>query len=143
VGIIGVEEALARATNQSIDLVLVSNTDILPVCKLMDYSKYLYEQEKKAKKQHKRKIHTKEYNFKPSTDYHDIDVMVKKCLKNLEKGHRILFSVRFSKREQHLKGLGLDKLKYVEQELKDIAVLEKQNKEPMSISFLFINKPKD
>jgi translation initiation factor IF-3 len=109
----------------------------------MDYDKYVFEREKKAKRQHKRKIRTKEYSFKPSTEYHDIDIMVNKCIKNLDKGHRILFLVKFKQRQRDYKKNGIEKLKYIEKKLDEIAVVEKRNENHNSISYLFVNKPKD
>jgi len=142
-GVIDVDTALKRAQELSLDLVMVSSSDECSTCKIMDYSKYVFEKEKKSKRQHKRKIRTKEYSFQPTTEYHDIDIMINKCIKNLNKGHRILFLMKFTQRQRKHKEVGIEKLKYVEKKLNEVAIVEKKDETQNSISFLFINKPKD
>lgn len=141
-GILSVDEAFEKACQLGNDLVVVNKDADIPVCKIIDFEKYEYEQEKRSKRQHKRQIKTKEYSFNPVTEYHDINTMIKKCLKNLEKGHRILFIIRFTKRYANLRKVGMEKMLHIEQELKDVAVVEKKKEVPSYISFLFVNKPK-
>ena len=100
-GVIGIREALQKAEERQLDLVNVSPTAKPPVCRIMDYGKYKYEQAKKEKESKKKQktITVKEIRMTPNIDEHDLAVKVKNAVKFLEKGDRVKVSVRFRGRE--------------------------------------------
>jgi translation initiation factor IF-3 len=125
-GIMSTKEATAMAQEAGYDLVEVSSQSIPPVCRIMDYGKFLYVQEKKAraaKKKHKT-ISVKEITLRPGTDVHDYEVKKKHLIRFLGEGHRAKVVVRFRGRELAHTGHGLDILERLRQDLKGHAVVE-------------------
>ncbi|MDD5450206.1 MAG: translation initiation factor IF-3 [Candidatus Omnitrophica bacterium] len=105
VGVVSIQDALRRAEEAGLDLVEVAAQAAPPVCRIMDYSKYKYEQEKKQreakKKQHT--IHIKEIKVKPNIEDHDYKVKVSHLRRFLERGDKIKVTVMFRGREtQHM-----------------------------------------
>lgn len=101
VGVIDVKEAQLRAHDAGLDLVEVSPNAEPPVCRIMDYGKYLYQQKRKTKLSQK-KQHTvtlKEIRLRPKIDDHDRDIKVDHAAKFLEKGHKVQFTMLFRGRE--------------------------------------------
>lgn len=94
-----VKQALELATTAGLDLVEVSVKEGVSVCKLMDYSKFLYEQKKREKSNQSKKEVTKEIKFSPSIAEHDLKIKAKSALNNLENGCRIRVVVMFKGRE--------------------------------------------
>jgi translation initiation factor IF-3 len=96
-----VQEAQARAREVGLDLVEVSPTSSPPVCRIMDYGKWLYEQKRKeklaAKKQHV--VNIKEIRLRPEIDTHDQETKIKHAKEFLEKGHKVQFTMMFRGRE--------------------------------------------
>lgn len=95
------KEALTRAQEVGLDLVEVAPTSTPPVCRIMDYGKYLYEQKRKVKLSQK-KQHTvvlKEIRLRPKIDDHDRDIKVGHAAKFLEKGNKVQFTMLFRGRE--------------------------------------------
>jgi translation initiation factor IF-3 len=101
VGIVGMREALARAQQEGLDLVEISAEANPPVCKVMNYGKYHYEQEKKAKlakkKQHVVKL--KEVRLRPKTDEHDYQFKMRQATEFLASHHRVKVTIKFRGRE--------------------------------------------
>ena len=93
------KDALEKAYDEDLDLVLVAPNGNPPVCKVMDYNKYKYQNKKKQKENIKRQreanLDMKEYRLSVSIDVHDFDTRVKNSSKYLEKGHKIKASIRF------------------------------------------------
>lgn len=98
-GVISLNDALYRAYNLGMDLVEVGNKDNVPVCKIIDYGKWKYEQEKK-KKGVQFKQQTKEINFRPNTGNNDLTYRAKQVDDFLEEGHKVKLTVKFKGREQ-------------------------------------------
>lgn len=100
-GVMLPEEAVKKAEELGYDLVEVAPTVTPPVCRIMDYGKFKYEQSKKqhASRAHQKAIHVKEVKLRPHTSQHDIEVKVKHLLRFLELGHRVRVIVRFRGRE--------------------------------------------
>lgn len=101
VGVIDVKEAQLRAHDAGLDLVEVSPNAEPPVCRIMDYGKYLYQQKRKTKLSQK-KQHTvtlKEIRLRPKIDDHDRDIKIDHAAKFLEKGHKVQFTMLFRGRE--------------------------------------------
>jgi len=120
-------EAVAKAQEEGLDLVMITANSSPPVCKVMDYGKFKYEASKKAnlakKRQHNFQI--KEVKVRASTDQHDLDVKLKRARKFLESGDKVKLSVRFRGREMAYTSQGYDKLKEMAEQLKDVAKVER------------------
>jgi translation initiation factor IF-3 len=99
-GILTLQEALAAASEQGLDLVEVSPNADPPVCRLMDYGKFKYQQSKKLhKKTVQNIVHVKEIKLRPYTGKHDLEVKTRHILEFLDKGHKVKVSVVFRGRE--------------------------------------------
>lgn len=111
------------------DLVEISPNVIPPVCRIMDYGKYIFERGKKKTKQKKsQRIQVKEIKFRPVTDVGDYKVKMRKIHEFLERGDRVKVSLRFRGREVQHKQLGIDFLERVKADLPEGAVLEQEAK---------------
>lgn len=103
VGVVPISVALSRAENADLDLVEIAPQSKPPVCKIMDFSKFMYEQKKKKKEAEKKsraaKVETKELRLRPTTDDHDIDIKLKKARQFLVAGNRVQFTVKLRGRE--------------------------------------------
>ncbi|MCY3759000.1 MAG: translation initiation factor IF-3 [Acidobacteria bacterium] len=107
-GIMPPAEALTVARAKELDLVEISATASPPVCRIMNYGKYLYQLKKKAHeaKKHQKMIHVKEVKFRPKTDNHDYEFKKKNILRFLEDGDKVKASVNFRGREMAHKSIG-------------------------------------
>ncbi len=120
------EEAKEAAARAEMDLVEIVPNAEPPVCRLMDYGKFRFQQKKKLHDQRKkqRQVQIKEIKFRPGTDEGDYQVKLRKLHKFLEAGDRAKVTVRFRGREMAHMDLGRELLKRVEDDLSDIAVVE-------------------
>ncbi|MDD2320565.1 MAG: translation initiation factor IF-3 [Geobacteraceae bacterium] len=125
-GILQLKEALALAESQHLDLVEVSPTAVPPVCRIMDYGKFKYQQSKKLQEAKKKQvqIQLKEIKLRPKTDEHDIQFKIKHARRFLEEGNKAKISVVFRGREITHTELGQRSLDRFVAELEDIAVIE-------------------
>ncbi len=123
IGVVPLEDARRRAEEVGLDLVEVAPQVDPPVCRIMDYGKYKYEQSKKAQEAKKRQtfIQVKEIKMRPRTDVHDLEVKKRKIRKFLESGNKVKVTVRFRGREIVHSHLGLDMLKKIAEEMGDIS----------------------
>lgn len=114
-GIARIEDAINRAKDESLDLVEISPMAKPPVCKIMDYGKYKYQENRKKHEAKKKQtiVHLKEIRFRPATDKHDIDFKVKNIIKFLNDGDKVKISVAFRGREMAYKQRGDELLKRV------------------------------
>lgn len=116
------------AYEAELDLVEVSPNTNPPVCRVMDYGKYQYQQKRKqkqsAKKQHT--ITLKEIRFRPEIDDHDRDIKVNHAKKFLQKGHRVQFTVMFRGREMMHKEHGYEMMEYIIEEIGELAKIERK-----------------
>ena len=112
-GIMSAQEALSLAAEQELDLVKISPNATPPVCKIMDYGKYRFEQMKKEKeaKKNQRVVEVKEIRMSPNIDTNDLNVKVKNAQKFLSDGNRVKVTVRFRGREMAHTNLGEQLLK--------------------------------
>ena len=125
-GVVTVKEALAMAEEQDVDLVEISPTAKPPVCKLMDYGKYKYEQSKKrdeAKKKQKQ-VQIKEIKFRPGTDEGDYQIKMRNINRFLADGDKVKVTLRFRGREMAHQQLGAQLLERVKEELAEVAQIE-------------------
>jgi len=108
------------------DLVEVSPNADPPVCKVMDYGKYQFEQNKKqqAAKKKQKQIQIKEIKFRPGTEEGDYQVKLRNLTKFLEEGNKTKITVRFRGREMAHREIGMDLLKRVEKDLAELAIVE-------------------
>jgi translation initiation factor IF-3 len=129
VGVISRDEALSRAQEAGMDLVEVSPNSDPPVCRVMDYGKWLYQQKRRVRDAHKKTQHPvatlKEIRLRPETERHDLEIKVKHAREFLEKGHRVQFSVFFRGRQMLHKEQGYDMLNQVMETLQEIAKIER------------------
>jgi translation initiation factor IF-3 len=125
-GIVPVEEALRRAQEQGLDLVEVAPTAKPPVCRIMDFGKFLYQQKKKAHESKKKQkiIHVKELKFRPNIDEHDYDFKLKSALRFLEEGDKVKATVQFRGREMARQDLGHKLIRRFQGDLGEHGVLE-------------------
>ncbi|NAW66860.1 translation initiation factor IF-3 [Photobacterium halotolerans] len=126
IGVVSIEEAISAANEAGVDLVEISPNAEPPVCRVMDYGKYLFEKSKAAKEQKKKQkqIQVKEVKFRPGTDEGDYQVKLRNLTRFLEEGNKGKVTLRFRGREMAHQGLGIDLLNRIKDELVDIAVVE-------------------
>ena len=119
-------EALAMAKGQDLDLVEVSPTADPPVCRIMDFGKYLFELNKKAQtaKRKQKQVHVKEIKFRPGTDEGDYKVKLRKLMEFLQGGDKTKVTLRFRGREMAHQELGARLLARVRDDLNEIGVVE-------------------
>ena len=129
-GIMTSKEALKLSLEKETDLVMISPGAKPPVCKLMDYGKFIYEQSKKEKEAKKKQkvINVKEVRFSPSIEEHDITIKANNARKFLLDGDRVKVTVRFRGREADYAHLGQKILVNFASKLEDISIVEKQAK---------------
>jgi translation initiation factor IF-3 len=139
-GIKSRNEALDIAANANLDLVMVAPNAKPPVCRVMDYGKYRFEQQKKEKEARKNQtvIKVKEIRLSPNIEEHDFNTKLRNARKFLEKGDKVKASVRFRGRAITHKGLGQDVLERVAEECKDIATVETKPKMEGRSMFLML-----
>ncbi len=119
-----IKDALIKASEVGLDLVEVASVAKPSVCRIMDYGKYKYEQNKKAQEARKKQVHiqVKEIKLRPRTDVHDLDVKRKHIRDFLKDGNKVKVTVRFRGREIVHKSIGLEILNRLSEELSDVAV---------------------
>ena len=129
-GVISLEEALRKADELEVDLVEISPTANPPVCKVMDYGKYKYREQKRAHeaKTKQKQVHVKEIKLRPVTDIHDYQIKLRNAKRFLEDGDKVKFIVQFRGREMAHQEFGLRYLERAEQDLIDEAVIEQRPK---------------
>jgi translation initiation factor IF-3 len=129
VGVVSRDEALSRAQEAAMDLVEVAPNSDPPVCRIMDYGKWLYQQKRRVREAHKKTQHPvatlKEIRLRPETERHDLEIKVKHAREFLEKGHRVQFSVLFRGRQMLHKEQGYDMLNQITENLTEIAKIER------------------
>jgi len=126
VGVITIEEALHLAQEAELDLVEVAPNSDPPVCRVMDFGKFIYERAKKDKeaKRAQTKIEVKEIRLRPKTNDHHRDLKVRDARRWLEVGMKVKVRIRFRGREISYPEIALTDLKSIADELSDIAIVE-------------------
>ncbi len=127
IGIVSLEEALDKADEYGLDLVEVAPQANPPVCRIMDFGKFRYELSKKERDQRKKQhvIHVKEIRLRPKTEEHDLLHKIRHAREFLEDGNRLKVTIMFRGREMAYKEFGYRLMERVQEELADIAKLEK------------------
>jgi len=123
-------DALRIADDQGFDLVEIAPSADPPVCKIMDYGKFKYEQAMKAKqaRKHQTKVEIKEIKFRPKIDKHDYETKKRHVIRFLDAGAKVKVTIMFRGREMAHPELGLNILERVAEELGDTAIIETQPK---------------
>ncbi|MDX1824287.1 MAG: translation initiation factor IF-3 [Thiohalomonadales bacterium] len=126
VGVVSLDEALNLAYEADMDLVEVAPDSSPPVCRIMDYGKYLFEENKKrhAAKKKQKQIQIKEVKFRPGTEEGDYQVKLRNLTRFLNHGDKAKVTLRFRGREMAHQELGLQLLKRVEEDLAEIGTVE-------------------
>ena len=126
IGVMPLEKAINEAARAGLDLVMMSPNASPPVCKIMDYGKFKYEQSKKANLAKKRQhvMQVKEVKVRASTDQHDLEVKLNRARKFLEAGNKVKLSMRFRGREMVYASRGAEQLKQIAEQLKDLGKVE-------------------
>lgn len=129
-GVVDTRKALEIAETKNLDLVKVAPTAKPPVCRIMDYGKFKYEQSKKEKEARKNQkiIHVKEIRLSPNIESHDLNVKVKTATKFLESGDKVKVSVRFRGREMGHTQIGREVLKEFANLTAEVGIIEKPAK---------------
>lgn len=126
VGVVSPEKALELSEEAGLDLVEISPNASPPVCKIMDYGKYKYEQQKKESEARKNQkiIEVKEIKFRPGTDTHDYEVKMRSVTKFLENGDKVKITLRFRGREMAHQELGRELLERVATDIDGFGKIE-------------------
>ncbi len=129
-GILPIEEALAVAQERELDLVEVAPNERPPVCRIMDFGKYKYQQAKRSQEAKKRQkvIQTKEVKMRPKTEEHDYQFKMRHARRFLEEGDKVKVTVLFRGREMDHIDLGQRILDRVIADCKDVATIEQHPK---------------
>jgi translation initiation factor IF-3 len=126
VGVVSIDEALQMAQEAELDLVEVAPNSDPPVCRIMDFGKFIYERAKKEReaKKAQTKIEVKEIRLRPKTNEHHRDLKVRDARRWLAEGMKVKVRIRFRGREFDYPEIALQDLKEVAQDLADIALVE-------------------
>ena len=125
VGVVSIQEAVAAAEEAGMDLVEISPNAEPPVCRVMDYGKFLFEKSKSAKEQKKKQkqVQIKEVKFRPGTDIGDYQVKLRNLTRFLEEGNKVKVTIRFRGREMAHQEIGVDVLNRLKEDTVDLAVV--------------------
>jgi translation initiation factor IF-3 len=129
-GVVPIKEALQIAVDSELDLVEISPNSDPPVCRVMDYGKFLYASSKKKQegKKKQKQIIVKEVKFRPGTDVGDYDVKLRKLVNFLADGNKAKITLRFRGRELAHPELGMEMLQRIEADLKNVSIVEQSPK---------------
>lgn len=129
-GIMATRDALRMAEEQHLDLVEVAPKAKPPVCRIMDFGKYRYEQQKREKEAKKKQkvISIKEVKLRPNIEQHDFDVKLKNALRFVEEGDKVKVTIMFRGRELSHQSLGKEVLDRMADQLKDKVAIEREAK---------------
>lgn len=124
-GIISRDEAMELARQQDMDLVEVAATERPPVCKIMDYGKYKFEQTKKTKKGQSQQMQIKEIRVRPRCAENDLETKIRHAREFLAEKDKVMVTVQFRGRENAHAELGMDLVKAMIEKLSDVAKVER------------------
>ncbi|MFL7050428.1 translation initiation factor IF-3 [Vibrio cyclitrophicus] len=126
VGVVSIAEAMEAANEAGMDLVEISPNAEPPVCRVMDYGKFLFEKSKAAKEQKKKQkqVQIKEIKFRPGTDIGDYQVKLRNLTGFLEDGNKVKVTIRFRGREMAHQEIGVDVLNRLKVDTEEFAVVE-------------------
>lgn len=125
-GIMSFREALEKAEEAGVDLVEISPNAEPPVCRIMDYGKFLYEKSKSQKEQKKKQkiVQVKEIKFRPGTDEGDYQVKLRNLIRFIEDGDKVKVTLRFRGREMAHQQIGMEMLNRIKSDLEELVIVE-------------------
>lgn len=140
-GIVSAKQAQKMADEKHLDLVKISPTAKPPVCKIMDYSKYKFDQTKREKEARKKQksVSVKELRLSPNIDTHDVEVKVKKAIEFLKSGDKVKISIRFRGRELGRTEVAVKILKDFAERVSEYGVIDKQPKMEARTMAMFLS----
>ncbi len=145
IGVVATKEALRRAEEMGLDLVEISPTAEPPVCRILDFSKYYYQKEKKVrearKKQHE--VEIKEVKFGPNTEEHDYNFKKNNAVKFLKQHNKVKFTIRFRGRQMAHKERGYDVLENLKIDLGHIADVDSEPVSDRNLLSMIMSPKKD
>ncbi|MHC4842308.1 MAG: translation initiation factor IF-3 [Planctomycetota bacterium] len=125
IGVVSFKEALERAVEAGLDLVEVGPTSDPPVCRIMDYGKWLYKQKRKlrdASRLHQRHARIlKEIRLRPETEEHDLEIKLRHAREFLEKDYKVQFTIQFKGRQMLHKDIGFKIMERIQSDIEDLA----------------------
>ena len=129
-GVVSIKEALFAARELTVDLVELQPNAAPPVCRLMDYGKFLYQQKKKSvdAKKKQRQMQVKEIKFRPGTEEADYQVKLRNLIRFLEQGDKVKVTIRFRGREMAHQELGMEVLDRLAKDIEGNATIEQRPK---------------
>jgi translation initiation factor IF-3 len=144
-GIIATKDAIKMAQDKALDLVEINPRSVPPVCKIMDYGKFKYEEKKKAQaaKKNQQVQELKELTFRPNTDVNDLAHKVAQAKGFLSEGNKVKFTIKFRGREITHLDIGREKITWIAQQLQGLVVAGAQpflEGKFMTITFLPVKK---
>ena len=144
IGVMSSKEAYFKAKDAGLDLVKISPNAKPPVCKIVDYGKYRYEQARRAKeaKKKQRTVETKEIRLSPNIDTNDLNTKVNQARKFLQKGNKLKVTMRFRGREMAHKDVGKEILDSFYEQLKEVAAVDKPAKMEGRSMVMFLSATK-
>jgi len=127
-GVLSIAEALSMAQEAGLDLVEVAPHADPPVCRLMDFGKFMYTKSKRERQARKSQVKTevKEIQLRPKTGEHDINFKLRDARKWLERGAKVKVRIRFRGRERYIPEVGRERLAEIAERLSDVAVVEQR-----------------
>ncbi len=138
VGLVSIRAALSAAEEAGLDLVEISPNAVPPVCRIMDFGKFNFEQSKRraAAKKKQKLIQIKEIKFRPGTDVGDYNVKVRKMREFLERGDKVKVSLRFRGREMQHRELGLELFNRIKGDIENIVIEQEPRLEGRQMTML-------
>ncbi|CAL4319171.1 Translation initiation factor IF-3 [Buchnera aphidicola (Chaitophorus populicola)] len=126
IGIVSIHDALKKAEIEGLDLVEISPNAEPPVCKIMNYGKFIYTKSKALKEQKRKQkvISIKEIKFRPSTDEGDYQVKLRSLMRFLKDGHKVKITLRYRGREMAHQKIGLNMLHRIKTDLSNLSLIE-------------------
>ena len=139
-GVMKTSEAINIAKDRKMDLVEIAPNNKPPVCKIIDYGKFKYQEQKKKNEAKKKQkvIETKEIKIRPGTGEHDYQVKIRSANKFIKEGNRVKFSLRFKGREMEHSNLGIEMLNRVKDDMQEFIRVEMEPKIEGRQAFLVI-----
>jgi translation initiation factor IF-3 len=128
VGVVSKFDAMAKATEAGLDLVEISPDAEPPVCKILDFGKYKYQEQKKAAeaRKHQKIVEIKEIKMRPGIDDHDYDVKMRSIRRFFEEGDKVKITLRFRGREMAHQHIGMEVLRRVRTDTETVAKVESE-----------------
>ncbi len=140
-GVVKLDHAMRIAEERDLDLVKIVPNAAPPVCKIMDYGKYRFEQSKREKEQRRNQtiVETKEIRLSATIDMHDMEVKAKACQQFLKSGNKVKVSIRFRGRQAAHGDVGLDVMNAFFELVRDFAVIDRPAKQEGRNMFMLLN----